>query len=146
LGILKTINRSYEAENDLEAIKLALKPGVTGRTRKPGGSEFNAGAGLFFTKSIATVGRNYFMLYSGTGLYKLLKTKHNTEVKLVGDPLASKHKVANDLPFWQGTVVGIDISLNIDEDFNNLLELIRKAYSLDVDERKRANYKKPIFL
>ena len=72
-GIKKTINQSYLAKNDLEAIGLALRPGITGTTKKEGGTEQNAGAGLFFIKSIATVNRDFFIIYSGRGFYKLLK-------------------------------------------------------------------------
>ncbi|MEA1929562.1 MAG: hypothetical protein U9M92_01575 [Patescibacteria group bacterium] len=34
LGIKRTINKSYNAADDLEAIKLALVPGITGTTKK----------------------------------------------------------------------------------------------------------------
>src|SRR3989338_6269385 len=52
VGIRATINQSYRAETDLEAIQLALRPGITGTTRREGCTAQNAGAGLFFIKSI----------------------------------------------------------------------------------------------
>jgi len=73
VGIMSTINRSYDAKTELDAIQLALMPGITGTTKREGGTEQNAGAGLFFTKSIATVNRNHFVVYSGSAMYKLLK-------------------------------------------------------------------------
>ena len=42
---------SSHARTDLEAIKWAMTPGISGTTRKEGGTEDNAGAGLFFIKS-----------------------------------------------------------------------------------------------
>ena len=50
IGIKESINQSWGARTDLEALKLALTPGVTGTTKREGGTEFNAGAGLFFIK------------------------------------------------------------------------------------------------
>ncbi|MHB2025452.1 MAG: hypothetical protein ACYCPQ_02255 [Elusimicrobiota bacterium] len=65
VGIKSTITRSHRAETDLEAIRLALTPGITGATPREGGTEQNAGAGLFFIKSIASVNRDFFAVYSG---------------------------------------------------------------------------------
>src|SRR3989338_4994417 len=73
VGIKTTINQSYPAKSDLEAIQLALWPGITGTTKREGGTEKNAGAGLFFIKSIASVNRDFFIMYSGKAMYKLLK-------------------------------------------------------------------------
>jgi len=73
VGVKKTITRSHQATDDFEAIKLALTPGITGTTRKEGGTAENAGAGLFFIKSIAHVNRDFFLMYSGQAMYKLLK-------------------------------------------------------------------------
>src|SRR3989338_5636570 len=47
VGIKKTINNAYPADTHLQAIRLALTPGVTGTTKRFGGTEYNAGAGLF---------------------------------------------------------------------------------------------------
>ena len=67
LGIRETITRAHTAATDLEAIHLALTPGITGTTAREGGTEQNAGAGLFFIKSIATVNRDFLVVYSGAG-------------------------------------------------------------------------------
>jgi len=48
VGIRETIGSIYPAKDDLSAIQLALTPGITGTTRRIGGTEQNAGAGLFF--------------------------------------------------------------------------------------------------
>ncbi len=147
VGIKKTIDQSYSTKNDLEAIKLALIPGITGTTKKEGGTEFNAGAGLFFIKSIANVNRDYFMIYSGNAMYKLLKNKpQKKRIHLHADPFKDRHSKNNNFPYWQGTAVGIDISLDTTKEFSILLSLIREAYSEAVKERKKAKYREPKFI
>jgi anti-sigma regulatory factor (Ser/Thr protein kinase) len=145
VGIWATINNAYRPKNDIEAIRLALTPGITGTTRREGGTEFNAGAGLFFIKSIATVNRDFFMIYSGKGMFKLLKRDTNS-IRLHADPSKDRHSEHNDYPFWQGTVVGVDISLNTTEEFSLLLDLIDKVYKEAIKESKKERYKKPIFV
>jgi len=147
LGIKTTINKSYNVQTDLEAIQLALTPGVTGTTRKEGGTEQNAGAGLFFIKSIATVNRDYFMIYSGKAMYKSLKRRPDVKnIKLHADPFKGRHSKIDNLPFWHGTIVGIDISLDETKEFSMLLNLIRDTYSKAIRERKEAKHKQPIFI
>jgi len=147
LGIKTTINQSYNTKTDLEAIQLALTPGVTGTTQKEGGTEQNAGAGLFFIKSIANVNRDYFMIYSGRAMYKLLKRRPDVKtIKLQADPFNDRHSKNENLPFWRGTIVGIDISLDETNEFSMLLNLIRTTYSKAIRERKEAKHKHPIFI
>ena len=146
VGIKTTINQSYPAKSDLEAIQLALWPGITGTTKREGGTEQNAGAGLFFIKSIASVNRDFFVIYSGKGFYKLLKNLATKKLRLNADPFNDRHSENNDLPFWQGTVVGVDITLDKTEKFSLLLDAIRKTYTTAVRDRKKAKYKKPRFI
>lgn len=147
IGIKETINKSYNAPTHLEAIKLALVPGITGTTRKEGGTEFNAGAGLFFIKSIAKVNRDFFMIYSGNAMYKLLKDKSDRKhIRLHADPFKDKHSKKEDFPFWKGTIVGIDISLYATKEFSILLDLIRDTYIKTVRERKKAKYRRARFI
>lgn len=143
VGIKKTITQSHAASTHMEAIHLALTPGITGTTKKEGGTEFNAGAGLFFIKSIAKVNRDFFMIYSGNALYKLLKSNPG---KLHADPILDKHSGGEDYPSFYGTAVGVDISLNETKEFSSLLTLIRDIYAKTVRERKKARYKRPQFI
>ena len=144
LGIKKGIGFSHATPDHLTAIRLALIPGITGTTRREGGTAFNAGAGLFFIKSIAKVNRDFFVMYSGDALYKLLKSK-TKKIRLFGDPFHDHHSTSNELPFWQGTIVGIDISLDRVEEFSEILEHIHKAYLKTMKDRKKARYRRPRF-
>lgn len=146
LGIRKTINISHRSKDDLEAILLALTPGITGTTSKEGGTEQNAGAGLFFIKSITYVNKSLFFIYSGTAFFKLLKRNVSKKIKLQVDPVKDKHASVTGLPKWQGTVIGVDINLNSTDEFTYLLELIRKAYASAITERKHSKIKKPKFI
>lgn len=145
VGIQATINQSYSTKTDLEAIQLALWPGITGTTRREGGTEQNAGAGLFFIKSIASVNRDFFVVYSGSGFYKLLKKPPTKRLHLNADPFRDRHSKKEDLPLWHGTLVGVDITLDQTEEFSLLLDAIRKTYGTAIRERKMAKYKKPRF-
>lgn len=149
LGIKHTINKSHIAPSDLDAIQMALTPGITGTTKREGGTEQNAGAGLFFIKSIACVNRDFFVLYSGNGFYKLLKRTGKKKLTLHANPSKDRHSIGstdNPFPYWQGTLVGIDINLDQTQEFSLLLDAIRKTYTSAVRERKKARYKKPKFI
>ena len=146
VGIEKTISELHPVRDGIEAIKLALTPGITGTTRRIGGTDYNAGAGLFFIKSIATVNKDFFMMYTGKAMYKLLKANNKKSIRLYGDPSKDKHSEGNDFPYWQGTVVGVDINLDDREEFTTLLELINQTYSKTVRESKKAYYKKARFI
>ena len=140
-GIKEAINLSHHAPTDIEAIQLALWPGITGTTRKGGGTEENAGAGLFFTKSIASINRDFFVIYSGDTLYKMLKKTPTASLRLNVDPFDDRHSKASNLPPWKGTVVGIDITLDQTTQFLSLLKAIRAVYHPAAKKRKKAKYK-----
>lgn len=146
MGIKNAINKSYAISSDKEGLDLALRPGITGTTTKIGGTEFNAGAGLFFTKSIAKVSRDFFLIYSGDSFFKLHKTSEKNQVALYANPNHDKSNFKSGLPFWKGTAVGIDISMDVNQDFEDLLEMIRNAYHLDIKNANKEKYRKPKFL
>lgn len=149
IGIKKSLQHYWasQAKTDIEAIKWALVPGISGTTRREGGTEDNAGAGLFFIKSIAQVARNYFMIYSGSGIYKLLlHDKRIEKPRLHPDPDDDRHSERNDAPYFQGTLVAIDLSLENKSEFTQLLAAIREVYGRAVRERKRKRYKEPKFI
>jgi len=135
-GIKKTITQSHVAKTDLDAIRLALWPGITGTTQ-------NAGAGLFFVKAIASLNKDFFVLYSGNGFYKLL-IKKSKKIKLYADPFNDRHSKVDKLPYWQGTLVGVDISLNQTREYSELLNAIREMYF--ALRKTNKTHKKPRFL
>ncbi|MBI2094874.1 MAG: hypothetical protein HYT89_01755 [Candidatus Omnitrophica bacterium] len=141
LGLKKTISRSHYAPNDLAALRLALWPGITGTTSKPGGTEQNAGAGLFFTRAIAHVNKDFFVIYSGGAFYKQLTHKTMT---IHADPFESKNTNSGDMPHWQGTAVGVDISLDKTQQYDTLLAAIRKTYA--AERKTDTPYKRPRFI
>ena len=142
-GVKTTISRSHKADTDLDAIRLALTPGVTGTTARIGGTAQNAGAGLFFIKSIADVNRDFFVIYSGSAFYKLLK-KRGERLRLNADPFADRHTKGNDFPYWNGAVIGVDITLNRTREFSTLLDAIRTAYGNL--KKSKADHKKLRFV
>jgi anti-sigma regulatory factor (Ser/Thr protein kinase) len=142
IGIRKSLSRYHPTVGDIDAIKQSLIPGVTGTTSREGGTALNMGAGLFFIKSIAYTNRDFFVIYSGTGMYKLLKRNPKEELVLHANPTIDRHSERENLPKWSGTVIGIDISLDSTGEFNALLSLLREVYSKAIRERKANRYKK----
>lgn len=144
-GIKSSINRAHVADTNLEAIRLALWPGITGTSRKRlGGSAENAGAGLFIVKSIAKVNRDPFLIYSGDSFFKLRAPKKG-RVRLFADPFEDEHSKHDGYPVWTGAVIGIDITLNQTQDFKNLLVEIGEVF-YKLRTMKPARRRKPIFL
>jgi anti-sigma regulatory factor (Ser/Thr protein kinase) len=148
IGIKRSLETFWHPKTDIAALKLALTPGITGTTHKEGGTAENAGAGLFFIKSIAKITRNYFAIYSGNAEYTLLK--HDKRVKhqprLYADPERDPHGELANAPHFQGTLVAIDISLDETPEFTKLLAEIGNVYDSAIRERKREKYKKPKFV
>ena len=140
-GVWASIARSHQADTEAKAISLALTSGISGATLRIGGNETNAGAGLFFVRSIAKTSKNFFAIYSGSTIYKLLRKQAEPSL-LYGDPTYESHSMVTDLPEWKGTVIGIDISVDARHEFPALLDLIRKSYTIDVRKRKKAYYKR----
>ena len=146
-GLRATLKAHHNPQNNLEAIRLALWPGITGTTDKPGGSTQNAGAGLFFTKSIARVNKDNFFIYSGDSMYKLLEPLEHERLSIPYDPFADRHSKSVGKPFWKGTAVGIDITLKQTQEFQQLLSALNQVFENAVRERKKkVLYKKPQFI
>lgn len=148
IGVRASLQSMWPARaaTDLDALKWALVPGVSGTTMNISGNDINGGAGLFITKSISMLTRNYFVIYSGTGVYRLLQRRPDVKtIRLNGDPSLDRHRETNDAPFLSGTLVGIDISLDKIGEFSKLLADIRDVYWSAIKERKKSRYKRPRF-
>jgi anti-sigma regulatory factor (Ser/Thr protein kinase) len=127
IGIKSTVDNLSSDLTDYNAIIHALTPGVTGTTMTPGGTSENAGAGLFFVKSLAHQLSSHFLLYSGKGLFKLLKRKTVRSI-LKPNSLLDHASGGNNYPLFPGTAVGIDIPLNSLDDFATALTQIRSKF------------------
>ena len=146
VGIWKSMQDVWHPRTDLDAIKLSLTPGITGTTSKEGGTSENAGAGLFYIKSLAKMTRSYFVIYSGKGEYTLLKhDKRVNNPRLHANPDNDRHSEISDAPDFRGTLVAIDIALNDNAEFDKLLSNIGNVYDAAIRERKRARFKEPRF-
>lgn len=147
IGIWKSMQEYWHPQKDLDAIHLALTPGITGTTRREGGTSENAGAGLFFIKSIAKITRNYFAIYSGQAEYTLLKYDKRIKYapRLYANPVSDPHSETNEAPSLEGTLVAVDIALDETPEFTGLLGDIGEVYEKAIRERKKGKYKQPRF-
>ena len=144
VGIYEAIRHSHAARSEEEAFQLAMTPGISGATPRIGGNETNAGAGLFFIRSIAKTSGNFLVMYSGNTLYKIMRKQEEPGLLFV-DPFNETHSLVSGLPYWQGTVVGIDINVDETVKFSALLDLVRKSYNVGVKAKKKEYFKKVIF-
>lgn len=142
-GLFSSIVRNHRISTNKEAIIKALTPGISGTTSRLGGNEENAGAGLFFTKCIAQSTKNHFLIYSGSSYFKLKHTPKNESIRFNPNPIEDYCTIKEDLPYFKGTLVGIDINIEDSEAFNNLITEIGNAYTLGVKKNQK-NYSNKI--
>jgi hypothetical protein len=150
IGVRESLSYSHPTPGDLDAIYLALRPGITGTTKKLGGTSDNAGAGLFYTKSLAVLSQSLMVAYSGNGFFKLLKTprarKKDTVLRIQSNRREDHHRTVEDMPTWPGTVIGVDIAVQPIIKFSEAFEKIGRAFNLDLRERRaNAARKQPRF-
>jgi hypothetical protein len=74
-------------------------------------------------------------LYSGDSMFRLMQTRKRYTPSLFADPRFDPHTFV-EAPHWDGTVVGIDLSIERGVEFSALLEEIRSAYFSDVNRKK----------
>lgn len=144
IGLWKSL-QVWHPRTDKDAIQLALMPGISGTTRRLGGTAENAGAGLFFIKSIAKISRGYFMIMSGNAEYTLLKSRPDVKNKLFADPFMDHHAFSDKISRFNGTLVAVDFKLDKTQDFTELLAEIREVYETALVERKKESVRRPIF-
>ncbi len=167
-GMWGSLDEKWHPRNDLEAIHLALTPGVAMDANMDRSSDTNAGNGLFMIKSLARTTRDYLSIYSGTAEFTLLKGDRRLKRRLKGDPTMDAHSETNEVTPFQGTLVALDISLdslngdmteeiedgmiepNFQKDFvssapevQDFLNDVSVAYADAVYERKYMNLKEP---
>lgn len=142
VGLRASLERHHMPVDDMDAIRLALTPGVSGTTALDGGTGDNAGAGLYIVKSIVKITRNYFVIYSGDSAYKMHKYDKRVKIgpRLNDNPFADKHSTYDSLPNFGGTLIGLDITLTDTEQFSHILERIKVSYSQAMRNRKKRKY------
>lgn len=142
IGLRASLERFHAPVDDLDAIRLALMPGVSGTTAREGGTGDNAGAGLYIVKSISKITRNYFVIYSGDSAYKLHKYDKRVKFgpRLNENPFADKHTAYDGLPSFGGTLIGLDITLTNTLQFDEILERIKVSYSQAIRDRRKRKY------
>lgn len=119
-GILSSLSTTYpELRNDLEGLKLAVLPHVSGAFRHGmySASE-NAGLGLFFTKEICWRAGGSFWLASKKALLGVTE-----------DEAAGRQRVYRTINSWDGTSVTMDLPASGVADFGGLLEFCRSLAS-----------------
>ena len=105
-GIASHLARAHPeaASDDMVALGLAMRPGITGALRGPYGTSENAGAGLFITRCIAKGTGGYFLLLSGNAAYRLRRARSDEDqVTLYADAFEEDRKDRWPLPSpWNG--------------------------------------------
>lgn len=142
IGLRASLSRNHSIIDDRDALIKALTPGITGATSRIGGNSENAGAGLFFTKCIAQSTKNHFVLYSGSAYFKLKMTPKNKNICFNSDPTKDFCTIKGNLPYFGGTLIGIDINIEDNEAFNSLITDIGNAYTLSVKKDNKDYYKR----
>lgn len=142
IGMRSSLARHHHVGNPVQAIELAMQPGVSGTTSRIGGNAENAGAGLFFCKSLAYISAQYFVVWSGDGMFKLLRRRPV-------DPKSIKARASQDratriqtLGKWPGTVLGVDISEDAFRQFAQFMKQMREVYNVDVKAQKKNIHKR----
>ena len=144
IGLWRSL-QIWHPQTDKDALALALTPGISGTTRKIGGTADNAGAGLFFIKSIAKISRGYFVIFSGNSTYTLLKSRPDVKNKLYSDPFRDHCAFSDKISRFDGTLVAVDIKLDKTLEFTELLGEIRSVFEEAISERKKNNVRSPNF-
>jgi hypothetical protein len=145
-GILKGMQGYRHFTSHKEALLNALTPGISGTTRRLGGTAENAGAGLFFTKCIAQSTRNHFLIYSGDSYFKLRATPRNKDIVFNADPRKDYASIKEGLPYFNGTLIGIDVHIADTAAFNRLIDRIGDAYRHSLNKLQKDYFKRIKFI
>lgn len=124
IGIRKSLSWLHPVKDDLDALYWAVRPGVSGAVRTMYGGNDNAGAGLFFTKSMAHASGGYFALVSGSAAFRLRRNRDSGPLVLAADPKEDRHDPLERFSPWKGTALGVDIGLFDSDRMKEVVDLI----------------------
>lgn len=139
IGIPEHLGAVYAKarDNDREALRLAMQPGISGVLKGMYGAPDNAGAGLFFTRAIAKGTGGYFLLASGDACYRLRRSKVDLEdATLYLDPLGERHDFWTFRHGWRGTIAALEIGTTEISDFNEYISWIRQHMPRSAERKK----------
>lgn len=115
IGVRSSLRHNYpDLGSDGDGLLTAIRPGTTGAV----GRSENAGAGLFFTRGLASSTNGYFAVGSGDAMFRTsraVQAPFDTELVF---PIAP----------YPGTVVCVEISLDHPIDFNEFLADTRESF------------------
>lgn len=143
MGIQKHLGKVYpEALTDgLAALRLAMRPGVTGAQKGMYGAPDNAGAGLFITRAIAKATGGYFVLISGNGAFRLKRCASTSQPPVFIDPFdetqSNRWRLSTE---WHGTVAATEIMTDKISSFPGLFQWIRKQLPAERTVSKRIKF------
>ena len=143
IGIQGHLGKVYpEALTDgLAALRLAMRPGITGAQKGMYGAPDNAGAGLFITRAIAKATGGYFVLLSGGGAFRLKRCANSAKPQILTDPFeeteSDRWRLASE---WKGTVAATEIMTDKISNFPGLFEWIRKQLPAQRTVSKRIKF------
>jgi hypothetical protein len=128
LGVYRTLIRNYpNLETDSDAVLTALQPGTTGATGGVYGASDNAGAGLFFTRSLSAATGGYFALASGDAMFRSTLARQSRLDPVLVFPIFR----------YPGTIVSVEIGLEKPVDMNDFLSDMRESFLLTADQSAR---------
>lgn len=141
-GITRHLSKAYPdiEENDLEALRLAMLPGITGAIPGLYGTSDNAGAGLFITRCIAKGTGGYFEIISGKAAYRYFRSKLYEQSLLFQDAFAERCNRWEFPSSWIGTVVTIEIRTEMINEFESFFGWIRDQIPPRVPTQKRIRF------
>lgn len=129
VGVRQTIKRNYpNIQWHSQALLKAIQPGATGAVQGEFGSADNAGAGLFITRRVSAATRGYFGIASGNAMFRSsLATRPPSEESSVFET-----------SFFPGTIVCVEIGLEQNADFSEILSLARESFG-GMSQRRRTD-------
>jgi anti-sigma regulatory factor (Ser/Thr protein kinase) len=127
-------------DNDLEAIRLAMQPGITGAIPGVYGTSDNAGAGLFITRNIAKGTGGYFEIISGNAAYRLRRTNNIQQPSLFQDAFVERCDTWKFPTDWIGTVVTLEIRTEMVNEFEKFFGWIRNRIPTRISTQKRIRF------
>jgi hypothetical protein len=89
--------------------------------------------------------KSFSNLLLGDSYFKLCTTTSGT-ITFNPNPADDVSTIKDELPFFNGTLIGIDLSIDDTEAFNNLMKRIGEVYQLSVKKGKKNYYKRIKFV